>query len=115
MVKVKSEAKWVRIAPRKVRRIIDVIRGKETSEALALLSFMPHKGAELLLEVIKAAVANAKHNYKLNGELVVAEAFADEAPPYHRWKAKSRGRAHPIKKRNSHITVYVSPRGEETK
>lgn len=109
MVKVKSQAKYVRIAPRKARRIIDVVRGKNTDEALALLSFMPHKGAELVLEVVKSAVANAKHNYKLNEALFISEAFADEATAYRRWKAKSRGRAHPLKKRNSHITVYVSP------
>ncbi|MBU0687162.1 MAG: 50S ribosomal protein L22 [Candidatus Margulisbacteria bacterium] len=114
-MKVKAQAKWIRIAPRKVRRVIDVIRGKNCVEALALLSFMPHKGAEIVLEVIKSAVANAKHNYKLENELYISEAFADEATPYKRWRPRSRGRAHPVKKRNSHVTIYVSPRGEEKK
>jgi large subunit ribosomal protein L22 len=113
MVKVKAKVKWVRVAPRKARIVIDLVRGKECTAALNLLSFMPNKAAAIISDVVKSAVANAKHNYKLDGDLFISEAMVDEAAAYKRWQPQSKGRAHPIKKRNSHITVCVSPAGEE--
>ncbi|MFA4858230.1 MAG: 50S ribosomal protein L22 [Candidatus Margulisiibacteriota bacterium] len=112
-VKIKAQAKWVKIAVRKVRLMIDLIRGKSVNEAQSLLAFMPQKAAGVVADVLKAAVANARHNYKVDGDLFVSEAFADEATFAKRWQPVSRGRAHAIKKRSSHITVCVSHPGEE--
>ena len=105
---VKAEAKWVRISPRKVKRVTDLIRGKSVREALALLKFMPHKGARLLVKVIKSAAANAKNNYKLKEEgLFVAQVYATKGLTFTRFQPRARGRMDSIKKRSSHIRVYL--------
>lgn len=109
MMKVKAQAKWVRIGPRKLARVIDTVRGKQALDALDLLKFMPQKGARVLEKVIKSAVANARNNYKLEeATLVLSEAFANKAIIMRRFQARARGRAFPINKRTSHLTVFVS-------
>jgi large subunit ribosomal protein L22 len=109
-MKIKSQAKWLRISPRKLGRVATVVRGRKAFEALQLLSFMPQKGARILEKVIKSAIANAKNNYKLAEEsLVVVEAFANKAVNLKRFKPRARGRADSILKRTSHVTVFVSP------
>ena len=109
MIKVKAQSKWVRIGPRKLRRVVDLIRGKQVKEALGLLRFMPQKGARILEKLVKSAIANAKNNYKMDEEgLVVAEIFTNKAVVMRRFRARARGRGFPIKKRNSHVTLYVT-------
>ena len=109
-MKVKAQAKWVKSGSRKVRRIVNLVRGKLAAVALSELSFMPHKGARLLAKVIKSAVSNAKNNFKLaEGSLYISEAFIDDATFLKRFKAASKGRAAPRKRRNCHVTVFVSP------
>ena len=109
MTKVKAQAKWVKIAPRKLMRVLDSIRGRLALEALSILKFMPQKGARILVKTIKSAVANAKNNYKLGEEgLVIAEAYVNKGIVMKRWQPRARGRAFPILKRTAHLTVWVS-------
>ena len=108
-MKAKAQAKWVRIGARKARRVIDLVRGKPAKAAIAELSFMPHKGARIIEKVVKSAVANARNNFKADeGSLIISEAYVDEATAFKRFKAASRGRASPRKRRQSHVTVFVS-------
>jgi large subunit ribosomal protein L22 len=107
-MKVKAQSKYLRSGARKIRRVANIIRGMGASEALITLEFMPHLGAEMLLKVLKAAIANAKHNYKLPVEkLKVTEICIDNTTPYKRIHPRSRGSAFPILKRQSHITLYL--------
>lgn len=114
MTRVKARAKWVKSSPRKVQRVIDLVRGKSATAALILLRFMPQKGARILEKVIKSAVANAKNNHKLDeAGLLVHEAYVNKGVVMKRWQPRARGRAFPIKKRTSHVTVCLSS-GEES-
>lgn len=107
-MKVKARVSYIRSSAQKVRRIIRLIRGKKVSDALAALKFMPHKSAKAIYKVVKSAAANAKNNFKLNeNNLVVSEIFADSAGMLKRMRPRARGRGFPIKKRLSHITVFV--------
>lgn len=108
MTIVKAKAKWVRTSPRKVQRVMDLIRGKRVEEALALLSFMPQKAARLLAKTIKSAAANAKNNYKMVAGLKVVEVYVNKGVDLKRIRPRARGRAFSIKKRTSHLTVGVS-------
>lgn len=108
-MEVKAQAKWIRMSPRKIRRIINLVRGKFAKEALLLLRYLPHAGARVVEKVVKSAVANAKNNYKLTeSDLVISKAYVDSGPTLKRWRARSRGRAYSIAKRTSHVTVYVA-------
>jgi len=110
----KSVAKYIHISPRKARRVIDLIRGKDVGEAFAVLKFTAHKGTEPIGKVLKSAVANAEHNFAMNVDnLYVKEAYVDEGPTLKRIRPRARGRADIIKKRSSHITVVVSEKGGE--
>ncbi len=105
---VKAIAKWVRMSPRKARRAIDLIRGKQVDEARLILSFLNLRAARTVLKVLDSAVANAEHNKGLNRrELSVKKAFVDGGPVLKRFQPHAQGRAFPIKKRTSHITVVV--------
>ena len=108
---VRAIANYVRISPLKVHFICKEIRGKQVDEAMAILQFTPKKGARILSDVLKSAVANAEHNNNLNrDQLYVKEAFANDAPVMKRWRPKAKGAAYPILKRSSHIGVVVSER-----
>lgn len=110
----KAEAKWVRISPRKVKRVIGAVKGKAAAEALSLLKFMPQKGARILEKVIKSAVANAKNNYKMKEEnLYISQIYVTQGLSFVRYKPRARGRMDTIKKRTSHVRVCVSSRSEE--
>jgi len=105
---VKAIAKWVRMSPRKARRAIDLIRGKQVEEARLILNFLNLRAAKTVLKVLDSAVANAEHNKNLNRrDLVVKKAFVDGGPVLKRFQPHAQGRAFPIKKRTSHITVVV--------
>ncbi|HHW35789.1 MAG TPA: 50S ribosomal protein L22 [Bacillales bacterium] len=105
----KSIARTVRIAPRKARMVIDLIRGKQVGEAIAILRHTPKTVSPVIEKVLKSAIANAEHNYEMNiNNLVVSQAFVDEGPTLKRFRPRAQGRASAINKRTSHITVVVS-------
>jgi len=107
-VEVKASARFVRIAPRKVRVVVDLIRGKSVNEALALLKFVPKRASEPVAKVIASAAANAEHNFNLNKDnLIISQAYVDQGPTLKRYHPRQRGQAFPILKRTSHITVVV--------
>lgn len=107
-VEAKAVATHIRIAPRKIRIVIDLIRGKSIGEAFAILKFTPKVGSEVVEKVLKSAVANAEHNYDMNVDnLYVAAAFVDQGPTLKRIHPRSRGQAFKILKRTSHVTVIV--------
>lgn len=99
----------LRTAPRKVRQVIDLVRGKKAEEARAILSFTVNKTAGNLLKLLNSAIASAIHDFKLDeSNLYVSKIFADEGPKLKRWHPMSRGRAYPIQKKTSHITLILS-------
>ena len=107
----KATAKMVRVSARKVRLVLDAIRGKSVSEAFAILKFTPRGAASDVEKVLKSAVANAENNFDLDrASLVVSEAFANEGPTLKRFRPRAKGSASPINKRTSHITVVVTER-----
>lgn len=113
-MRVKAKVRFVRGSAQKTRRIIRLLRGKKVSAALAALRFMPQKAAKVIYKTVQAAVANAKNNFKLQEDkLVIQEIFADSAGMIKRMRARAKGRGFPIKKRLSHLTVYVAEKGEK--
>ncbi|VBB04841.1 ribosomal protein l22 signature [Lucifera butyrica] len=110
-MEAKAIATHVRIAPRKIRIVIDLIRGKSVGEAFAILKHTPKIGSEVVEKVLKSAVANAEHNYDMNSDkLYVAAAYVDQGPTLKRIHPRSRGQAFKILKRTSHVTVVVDER-----
>lgn len=110
-MEAKAVAKYVRIAPRKVRVVMDLIRGKNVADAFAILKFTPKVGAEVIEKVLKSAVANAENNFDMNvDKLYVSSAFVDQGPTLKRIHPRSRGQAFSILKRTSHVTVVVTER-----
>ena len=104
----KAIAKYIRMSPRKLRRVVNEIRGKDANSAQTILKFMPYAGARVVEKVLKSAVANAKENEKLNpDELRITKAFVDQSSTLRRWRPMSRGRGYPILKRTSHVTLEV--------
>ncbi|EOT46410.1 MULTISPECIES: 50S ribosomal protein L22 [Enterococcus] len=105
----KAVAKTVRVSPRKSRLVMDLIRGKNVAEAIAILKFTPNKAAGIIEKVLMSAIANAENNFDLDVEnLVVSEGFVNEGPTMKRFRPRAKGSASPINKRTSHITVVVS-------
>ena len=108
-MEVKASARNIHRSSRKVRLVMDAVRGKRADEAMAILRFMPHAASREIFNVVKSAVANAENNYGLNpADLVVITATADQGPSFPmRFRAKARGQAGPFKKRTTHLTVVV--------
>src|SRR5699024_9311470 len=112
-MQAKAVAKSVRIAPRKVRLVIDLIRGKEVGEAIAILRHTQRGSSPVIEKVLNSAVANAEHNYEMEPDnLVISEAFVDEGVTLKRFRPRAQGRASQISKRTSHVTVVVSEKKE---
>ncbi len=110
---VRAVAKYVRMTPRKLRLVADLIRGKSAQEAWSMLEFTPKRAAGPLKKVLESAIANARHNNEMAPEsLNVSRVLIDEGPTMKRYTPRARGRAGAIKKRTSHITVVVAPKGE---
>jgi large subunit ribosomal protein L22 len=108
-MEVKAIAKDTGISPRKVRPLVDMVRGKRVEEALALLKFSPTPTASVVAKVVKSAAANAENNFQMDpADLKIVSIFADEARTMKRFRPRARGRATPILKRSSHITVIVA-------
>ena len=110
-MEAKATAKTVRIAPRKIRLVLDLVRGKDVEEAEAILKFMPNYGAEVAAKVLKSAVSNAVNNHQLaENRLYVKACYADEGQTMKRYRARAKGSAAPIMKRTSHVTFIVAER-----
>jgi len=106
----KAIARYIRMSPFKVRRVLDQIRGRQYREALIILEFMPYKSCDPILKVLRSAVANAEHNNGLDpATLVISQAFADGGPVLKRYRPRAQGRAYQIRKPTCHITVAVAP------
>ncbi len=105
------------MSPRKVRLVVDQIRGRSVNEAYAILQFSKKAASDPVGKTLRSAVANAQYRAQDDGEaldvdeLVVSRAFVDEGATLRRWRARAMGRASPIRKRTSHITVVVDKRG----
>ena len=113
MADARAVAKHIRISPRKMRQVVDLIRGKSIKEALAILKFTPHRSATAIAKVVRSAAANAEHNFEMDKDaLIVAEAFIDQGPSLKRIKPRAMGRADQIKRRTGHITIVVREKKE---
>jgi len=107
-MKARAVAKHIRISPRKVRLLMDQVRGKKVEAALNMLSFAPQKGAPILSKLINSAVANAEQNAGIDVDnLYINRIFADEGPTLKRFRPRAMGRATRIRKRSSHLTVIL--------
>lgn len=105
---VKAIARFIRMSPFKVRRVLDQIRGRSYREALIILEFMPYRACEPVLKLLRSAVANAEHNAGMNPtNLKVTQAYADQGPVLKRFQPRAQGRAYQIRKPSCHITVAV--------
>lgn len=107
-MEAKAVARYVRIAPRKVRIVANLVRGKSIAEAFAILQHTPKVASEVVEKALKSAVANAEHNYDMNVDsLFVSTIYVDQGPTMKRIHPRSRGQAFKILKRSSHLTVMV--------
>ena len=114
-VEAKAQARFVRVTPTKARRMVDLIRGQQVTEAVAVLTFAPQSASDPVKKVLESAIANAR--VKADREsvafdernLVITAAFVDEGPTMKRFRPRAQGRAARINKRTSHITVVVAP------
>jgi len=115
MPEARAIARYVRVSPTKVRRLVDLVRGKEAQEAIALAKFTPGRAASALRKLLESAVANAENNHNLEREaLWVSQAYVDQGPSLRRLRPGSIGRAGVIRRRTSHITVVVAERPGKT-
>ena len=118
MVESIARVRHIRVTPQKARRIVDLIRGKNAQEALAILKFAPQAASEPVYKLVASAIANARvkadnENLRLNeDELVIARAFVDEGATLKRFRPRAQGRAFRINKRTSHITVVLQTADE---
>lgn len=118
MVESIARVRHIRVTPQKARRVVDVIRGKNAQEALAILKFAPQAASEPVYKLVASAIANARvkadnENLRLNeDELVISKAFVDEGATLKRFRPRAQGRAFRINKRTSHITVVLQSADE---
>jgi large subunit ribosomal protein L22 len=112
-MEVRAVAKDTGVSPRKVRPLVDMVRGKKVDEALTVLKFAPTPIARVVAKAVKSAAANAENNFQMSpSELKIVNIFADEARTLKRYRPRARGRVSPILKRSSHITVIVAEQGD---
>lgn len=110
-MRASATAKYLRGSTRKTRLVTEAIKGKPVEEATAILRFMPQAAAKNVARVLQSATANAENNLSLSAdELIVADAIANEGPTIKRWRPRAQGRAFPIRKPMTHITVVVADR-----
>ncbi|MEH0108339.1 50S ribosomal protein L22 [Tersicoccus sp. MR15.9] len=121
-MEAKAVARHIRVTPMKARRVVNLIRGKQANEALAILKFAPQSASEPVYKVVASALANARVKADQlsvafnENDVVVSEAFVDEGPTMKRFQPRAQGRAYRINKRTSHITVVVAtPQNEEVR
>lgn len=107
-MEAKATAKYVRVSSRKAKLVADAIRGKSVGEALSVLQLTPNKAARMIEKVVLSAYANAENNHNMNTDtLYIHQISANQGPTLKRWKAGPQGRAFPIKKRTSILTVVL--------
>ncbi len=107
-MEARAEAKYIRVSPQKVRIVLDLIRGKNAEEAMAILKFTPKKVTEELSKLLKSAMSNADQNHNMDvSKLYVAECYAGPGPTLKRIRPRAHGRAFHILKRTSHITIVL--------
>lgn len=110
----RAVTKYVRLSPRKVKAVADLIKGRDVSEAKAILALTPRRPARTIAKTLDSAVANAENNKSLDRkDLYVWRVLVDKGPTMKRWHPRQRGRAFPILKRSSHITIVVREKGED--
>ena len=108
-MEVKAVARYVRISPRKVRKIVGAVKGKPVETGINSLKFMPQKAAAIVVKTLQSAVANADHNNELDVDaLFIKNITVDQGPSLKRFRARARGRGSRILKKTSHITVTVA-------
>ena len=108
-METRAVAKYVRISPRKIRLVMNQVRGKQVGEALNMLSFTPKRGARILKKLVNSAIANAEQNTGVDVDsLYIMRVYADEGPTLKRWRPRAQGRATSIRKRTSHLTVVLN-------
>ncbi|MGW3467569.1 50S ribosomal protein L22 [Saccharopolyspora sp. NPDC000995] len=106
-----ARARFVRVSPMKARRVVELIKGRSASDALAVLQFAPQTASGPVSKVLASAIANAENNLSLDPEtLWVHHAYVDEGPTLKRFRPRAQGRAYRIRKRTSHITVEIESR-----
>jgi len=121
VMEAKASARHVRVTPQKARRVVDLIRGKQAVEAVAVLQFAPQSASDPIRKVLQSAIANARVKADRASEafdernLVISSAFVDEGPTMKRFRPRAQGRAARINKRTSHITVVVAPSEKKSK
>ena len=110
---MRAHARYVRTSARKARMVCGHLRGKSVQEARAILAFTPREVARDWSKLLESAVANAENNHELlEDDLIVREAYADEGPTIKRFRPRAMGRATPIRKRTSHLTITLTPGAE---
>lgn len=102
-----AKATYIRIAPRKVKIVLDLIRGKDTEKALAILKYTPKAACEVVLKLLNSAIANAENKDMDTSRLYIAECYVGQAPTLKRIRPRAQGRAYRINKRSSHITLVL--------
>ena len=113
-MEAKAIARYLRVTPMKARRVVDLVRGKQANEALAILKFAHQGASDPVYKVLASAVSNARSKADREGlafneeELFVSEAYVDEGPTMKRYRPRAQGRAFEIKKRTSHVTMVVA-------
>ena len=112
-MEVRAVAKDTGVSPRKVRPLVDMVRGKTVDEALTILRFASSPTARVVAKVVRSAAANAENNFQTSRDLKIVSIVVDEAPTLKRFRPRARGRASPILKRSSHITVVVAEQEEK--
>jgi large subunit ribosomal protein L22 len=113
-LEAKASAKYIRVSPRKMRRSVDLIRGRHVEDARRILRLSPLGSNRTLIKVLESAVANAEQRAAIPENLVVARAWVDEGPTLKRFRPRAYGRATQVRKRTSHITVVVETLEEVT-
>ena len=111
-MEAKAVEKYLRMSPRKIRYVVDLVKEKPVEEAVDILTFMPRRAAVVVKKAIESAVSNAVENFKeykiAEEELFIKEIYVSEGPTLKRWKPRARGRADRVMKRTAHLTVIVS-------
>lgn len=109
-MEIRSVGRYIRVSPRKARRVASLVKGKQVDEALNILLTVPSKPARYIYKLLKCAIGNAENDYELDRKgLYVKNVIVDQGPMLKRWIARARGRADMIRKRTSHITVIIQP------
>jgi large subunit ribosomal protein L22 len=113
MGEARAVARYIRISPRKARYVADLVRGKKVDEAMNILRFTRRGASRVVRKVLASAVANATENHKMDElKLYISRVYVDEGPTLKRFRPRARGRATRIRKRTSHVTVWVTEKGE---